>query len=285
MRDLIKEIREQDVYFFPTPDITLTNGRFGWGGPSVLGEWWAPNPPSVPPFTYYLKQRLSSGKVTVEIYDDKNNLVQSMPGTVRRGINKVFWNLKGTPPKVASGSTKLDGAGFTSPMVLPGTYTVKLVINDKTYTSKVNCVHDNNNKDLSVEDRILVYEKSMQLQKLYDQLNKTIDSISYYQKRVKSDSISFAKNKTAKVFYEDLQKVKADLMATKKTSIFADEERIREKVSTLYGIFCNIESKPNSTQLQAIDVLQQEFDAKEEFFTKTIAKHRTKIPELMNTLN
>ncbi len=284
MRNLVKEIWEQDVYFFPTPDITLTTGKYGWGGPMVSGGWNAGNPPDVPSFNYYLKQRMTSGKITIEIYDDKNELVQSMPGTVRRGINKVTWNLRGTPPKVATGSTKIDYAGFTSPIVLPGTYKVKLKINDKEYNSTVKCIHDNENKELSLEDRKIVYEKSMQLQKLYNEVNKTIDSISLFQERLKNDSVAFSKNKNAKAFYDDLQKVKWELVASKKKSIFADEERVREKVSTLYGIFSSLEAKPNSTQLEAIDALQAEYTAQENVFTKTIEKHRLKNPEILNPL-
>ena len=284
MRSLAKEIWEQDVYFFPTPDITLTTGKYGWGGPMVSGGWNAGNPPDVPSFNYYLKQRMTSGKITIEIYDDKNELIQSMPGTVRRGINKVTWNLRGTPPKVATGSTKMDFAGFTSPIVLPGTYKIKLKINDKEYNSTVKCVHDNENKELSLEDRKIVYEKSMQLQKLYNEVNKTIDSISLFQERLKKDSVAFSKNKNAKAFYDDLQKVKWELVASKKKSIFADEERVREKVSALYGIFSSLEAKPNSTQLEAIDALQIEYTAQENIFTKTIEKHRLKNPEILNPL-
>ena len=284
MRSLAKEIWEQDVYFFPTPDITLTTGKYGWGGPMVSGGWNAGNPPDVPSFNYYLKQRMTSGKITIEIYDDKNELIQSMPGTVRRGINKVTWNLRGTPPKVAAGSTKMDFAGFTSPIVLPGTYKIKLKINDKEYNSTVKCVHDNENKELSLEDRKIVYEKSMQLQKLYNEVNKTIDSISLFQERLKKDSVAFSKNKNAKAFYDDLQKVKWELVASKKKSIFADEERVREKVSALYGIFSSLEAKPNSTQLEAIDALQTEYTAQENIFTKTIEKHRLKNPEILNPL-
>lgn len=285
MRNLTKDTWDQEVYFFPTPDITLNNGKFGWGGPMVSGGWHAPNPSFTPPFTYYLKQRLTSGKINLEIYDDKNQLVQSMPGTVRRGINTVYWNLKGTPPKVASGSTKIDGAGFTAPMVLPGNYTVKMIVNDKTYTSQVKCIHDNENKDLTAEDRKTVFEKSMQLQKLYNEVNTTIDSITFYQSKLKSDTIAFAKNKNAKTFYDDLQKVKSELMATKKKSIFADEERVREKISSLYNIFCNLEAKPNSTQLQAIDVLQEEYNTQASSYSSTISKHRPKNPDILNPLN
>lgn len=280
MSNLTKEIWEQDVYLFPTPEITLNNGKYGWGGPEVSGGWGAGNPPSIPTINYYLKQRLSSGKITVEVYDDKGNLLQSMPGGIRKGINKVFWNLRGTPPKVASGSTKFDGAGFTAPMVLPGNYTVKLKVKDKEYTGTIKCVHDEENKDLSIEDRKLVYERSMQLQKLYNSVNNTIDSISYYQKSLKADTVAFKKNSNAKVFFDDLQKVKAEFMATKKTSIFADEERLREKVSKLYGTFCGMESKPNSTHLESIDDLQKEYEVQKQAFEKVISKNLPKNPDL-----
>ena len=285
MRNLTKEIWDQDVYFFQTPDITLNNGRFGWGGPEVSGGWNTQNPPDIPSFNYYLKQRLNSGKVELEIYDDKGTLVQSMPGTIRKGINKVTWNLRGTPPKVAAGSTKMDAAGFTAPMVLPGVYTAKLKVKDKVYTSTVNCIHDAANKNLSLEDRKLIYEKSMQLQELYNNVNRSIDSISFYQALLKKDTAAFEKNKNAKAFYDDLQKVKGEFMATKKTSIFADEKRVREKVSELYGNFCGMEAAVNSTQLEAIDDLQNEYKTQNDGLNKVIAKHLPKNPQLTNPLN
>ncbi len=282
MRSLTKEVWEQDVYLFQTPDITLGNGRFGWGGTDVSGGWGEGNPSSIPSINYYLKSRISTGKITVDIYDDKDKLLQSIPGSVRKGINMVDWNLRGTPPVVAEGSTKFDGAGFTAPMILPGTYTIKLKINEKEYKSTVKCLHDTANKDLSVEDRKQVYEKAMQLQTLYRNVNNTIDSISFYQKSLKADTIAFAKNKNAQIFYNDLQKVKSDFMAVTKTSIFADEERLREKISKLYGSFCGMEAKPNSTQLEAIGVLEGDFKTQKESFEKTIVKNLPKNPELKN---
>ncbi len=280
MSNLTKDILDQDVYLFPTPEITLSNGKMGWGGPEVSGGWGTGNPPETPPITYYMKQRLNSGKVVVEIYDDKGALVQSIPGSIRRGINKVYWNLRGTPPKVAAGSTKMDGAGFTAPMVMPGNYTVKLKLKDKDYTGNLKCIHDASNKDLTLEDRKLVNEKATQLLVLYNQINTTIDSISFYQKSLKADTVLFNKNKNAKAFYDDLQKTKGQFMATTKASIFADEERLREKVSTLYGTFCGMEAKPNSTQLEAISVLANEYATTESNYKKTVAKHLPKNPEL-----
>jgi hypothetical protein len=282
MSMLTDEILSKDVYLFPLPDITLTNGKFGWGGPDVIGGWSAPNPEEIPSFTYYLKQRLSTGKISVDIYNDKDSLIQSIPGSVRKGINKVSWNLKGNPPKVATGGTKIDYAGFLAPMVLPGTYTVKLGVNGKEYIGKLNCLHDKSNKDLSIDDRKLVYEKAMELQSLYNQITKMIDSILVYQEKLKADTVAYAKSKNAKAFDADLQKVKAELMATKKVSIFADEERLREKVSSLYGTFCNMEVKPNKIQLDAITALKQDFKKQDDAFSKSLAKYVSKIPWLKN---
>jgi photosystem II stability/assembly factor-like uncharacterized protein len=280
MRNLTKNIWDQEVFLFQTPDITLNNGKFGYGGPEVSGGWSAGNPDFTPTINYYLKQRLNSGKITLEIYDDKGTLLQTVPGTVRKGINKLSWNLRSTPPKVAEGSTKMDLAGFSSPMVLPGTYTLKLKVNDKDYTSTVKCVHDTENKDLSEEDAKIVYAKAMEMQTLYNNINSTIDSISYFQKNMKADTVAFAKNKNAQLFYDDLQKVKAEFMATKKTSIFADEEKLREKVSKLYGSFCSMESKPNSTHLESIEDLKKEYSIQKEAFRKVIIKDLPKNPEL-----
>ena len=280
IRNLNKDIWEKDVYVFKTPDIILNNGKLGWGGPEISGGWWADNPADHSSFDYFFKQRLNSGKVTLEIYNDKNELMQSLPGTIRRGINKVSWNLRSTPPRVAEGAKKMDGAGFTAPMVLPGTYTLKLIVNDKVYTSTFNCVHDTANKDLNLEQRKLVYEKAMVIQKLYNTINRSIDTINYYQSLLKSDSVAYAKRKHAIAFYSDLEKQKGELMGITKTSIFADEKRLREKVSELYSNFCYMESAPNQTQLEAITDLQNEYTKISADVIKVINKHLPKNPEI-----
>ena len=274
IRNLTNDIWDKDVYLFPTPDIKLNNGKFGWGGPQVSGEWSAENPPSIPSIDYYLKQRLSSDKVTVDILDDKGTLIQTIPGGIRRGINKINWNLRSTPPRIALGSTKSDYGGFVAPMVLPGTYTIKLKIKDKEYTGKVNCVHDSTNKDLTFADRKMVYDNSTRLLNLYNSVNNLIDSVSSYQSNLKKDSVAFSKNKNKKLFYNELEKVRGELMPTKKTSIFADEQRIRDRVSKLYATFCGMEAKPNTTQLEAIDVLTNEYKTQEDSFKTLLKKYK-----------
>lgn len=268
IRNLTSDITSQEVHMFQTPDMVLNNGKFGWGGPEVSGGWGSGNAPETPTIDYYLKDRVSTGKATIQILDDKGNLVQELPATIRKGINKVYWNLRGTPPKVAKGSTKMDGAGFTAPMVLPGVYTAKLKIGDKVYTTTLNCVHDNANKDLTLADRKLVFDKAMNLQKMYSRLSVVVDSITDAQTKLKSDTVAYKKSRSNQQLVADLEKIRAELMATKQTSMFADEEKVRERISELYGTFCSMEAKPNATQIQAIQDLELQLVEQENAFRK-----------------
>jgi photosystem II stability/assembly factor-like uncharacterized protein len=107
MRILTKDIVDKDVYLIPNTPIELTAGKFGDGGFPSTGGWVAPNPFSIPPIQYYLKDRITNADVKVEIYDKDNNLVQSIPGSKRKGINKVSWNLRMKPPKLPAADQKL----------------------------------------------------------------------------------------------------------------------------------------------------------------------------------
>src|SRR5690606_29972189 len=170
MRALTKEVQEKDVYLFTAQPAPLTNGRFGGGGFPANGGWNAGNPASIQPIQYYLKDRVSSGEVKIDILDAEGKLVQTLPATRRKGINKVYWNLRMTPPKTAQGGTKIDGAAFFAPMVRPGTYTAKLKVGDKEYTTPIVMQHDTSNHAFTLADRELQYKTAMELYRLHEQL-------------------------------------------------------------------------------------------------------------------
>ena len=151
---------------------------------------------------------------------------------------------------------------------------------DKEYTGKVRCVHDSSNKNLNPEQRQLVYTKAMELQELYKDVNKLIEKVNEIQEILTADSVAYRKKKNAIAFHDDLQKLKGELMGIKKTSIFADEKRLREKVSELYSNFCYTEAAPNKTQLESIDDLKKEYGQQREALKKVIDKHLPKNPDV-----
>jgi photosystem II stability/assembly factor-like uncharacterized protein len=261
MRILTKDIVDKDVYLVPNKPIELTAGKFGDGGFPSTGGWVAPNPFSIPPIQYYLKDRVTNADVKVEIYDKDNNLVQSIPGSKRKGINKVSWNLRMKPPKVAGGGTKIDFGGFVAPMVLPGDYTVKLKVGDKEYTQTIKVIHDEKNKELSITDRQQQYKTATQLYKMHEDLAATVDDINEKQKLIKDNLDKVKDSATKKLMIEfnaKLEEQRSQLLATKQKSVFADEQRLREKITDVYSAVASQEAPPSNLQIQRAETLQKE---------------------------
>lgn len=267
IRNLKKETAEKEVVLFPNAPITLTMGQFGDGGFPSTGGWVAGNPPSIPPIKYYLKDRVNSGEVKVEIFDAAGKLVQSIPGSKRKGVNMVMWNLSLKPPKIASGGTKIDFAGFLAPMVLPGDYTIKLKVGDSTFTSKVKLVHDPLDKNFTMDDRKKQFKASMDLYQLHERLALVVDSINDRQKLIKDNltKVTDSSLKKSMVAYnEELEKLRSELLATKQKSAFADEKKLREDITEVYAGVTGQEAAPSNLQLQRTVTLQAEVKKKEE---------------------
>ncbi|HPH31463.1 MAG TPA: hypothetical protein PLB49_06420, partial [Chitinophagaceae bacterium] len=267
IRNLKKEAVEKDVVLFPNAPITLTMGQFGDGGFPSTGGWLAGNPPSIPPIKYYLKDRVNSGEVKVEIFDAAGKLVQSIPGSKRKGVNMVMWNLSMKPPKIASGGAKIDFAGFLAPMVLPGEYTIKLKVADSVYTSKVKLVHDPLDKNFTLEDRKKQHKAAMDLYQLHERLAQVVDSINDRQKLIK-DNLTKVTDSTLKrsmvAYNEELEKLRSELLSTKQKSVFADEKKLREDITEVYAGVTGQEAAPSNLQLQRTVTLQNEVKKKED---------------------
>ncbi len=284
MRSLTKNIIDKDVSIFDNKPIVLTNGAFGGGGHVSPGGWDASNPESIPPIQYYLKDKLNSSDVTVNIYDADNKLVQTFPGTKRKGINKIYWNLRMTPPKTATGGTKMDYGGFVAPMVLPGTYTMKLKVGDKEYSSPLTLIHNDADKNFTIDDRKMQFKTAMELYHLHEELATLVDSINSKQKILKEQLLVVNDNK-AKTFLtgynSQLETLRAELLSTKQTSVFAEEERLREKITNVYAAVCTQEAAPSNSQIANITFLQKEVKSAEQKNKSINEKNALKAKELL----
>jgi photosystem II stability/assembly factor-like uncharacterized protein len=285
MRFLDKKIAEEEVHIFNNKPVYLTMGNFGGGGFPSTGGWVAANPASIPPIQYYLKDRVSTGDVKVEIYDKEGKLVQSIPGSKRKGLNKVYWNLRMKPPKVASGGAKIDQSGFIAPMVMPGDYTVKLKVGDKDYTSSLKLLHDEKNKTFTPEDRKVQFKTAMELYQLHEKLASVVDDINAKQKLLKENMTNMqdsTKNKLMEEYYNKLETLRAECLATKQKSIFADEERLREKIADLYVNVAGQEAAPSNLQVQGVSLLKEEVKKKEQQNTTINNQYYDRVKDYLN---
>ena len=251
-----QEVLNSDLYLFETKPMVLTMGEFGQNAFPVLS---APNSSSLPSIQYYMKERLSSGEIKVDIYDSAGKFVQSVPATKRKGINRIYWNMRMKPPKTAAGGTKMDYGSMIAPQVLPGTYTLKMKVADKEYNQAIQIVTDPKSA-YTLADRKLSYSTAMELYAMHEQLAKNVADISAKQKMLKDnmDKVKDAKvKKQMQEYYDKLELLRAELIPTKATSIFADEDRLRENITQVYSSICNTEAAPSNLQLDRVKGLQQ----------------------------
>lgn len=262
MRHLSQDIIEKPVYLFPSNPIVLTSGKYGDGGFPGTGAWNGGNPASVQPIEYYLKDRINNEEMKIEVYDESGKLIKTVPATKRKGINKVYWDLRMSAPKVAGGGSKADFSSLVAPMALPGNYTLKLKLGNAEYTQAIQLVHDSTNKHFSLKDRQVQYTTAMELYQLHESLAGTVDDITGNQK-ILTDNIGKVKGARAKKLLEEyngkLEELRGSLLATKQKSIFADEQRLRERISDVYIAVCTQEAPPSNLQLQRVAVLKQEW--------------------------
>lgn len=268
MRNMTKEVAAKDVVIFDSKPVNLTMGKYYIGSGSGDG-YIGGNPSQQASVQYYFKDRVSSGEVKVDIYDKEGKLIQTIPGSKRRGINIVSWNMRGTPPKVASGGVKIDYGGFIAPMVLPGEYTVKLKVGDKLYENKMVMQRDPAS-DMSIADMEDQYTTAMQLYNMHERLGKLVDSISTKQK-VLQDNLTKLKNakvkKLVQEYYDKLEDLRSKLLATKQKSIFVDEKKLREDITEVYAAVCTQETRPSNLQKERAGVLLQQLGDAEKMNT------------------
>ncbi len=129
IRRLSSELLEKNAALLPTRPAVASSGHYGNAFPNT-DSYAGQNAPEIATIQYYLKDRMNTGDVTVEVLDANGKVIASMPGTKRKGINFVRWDMRLAPPKAAKG-VLVQGefgvyAGFIGQLALPGTYTVRL---------------------------------------------------------------------------------------------------------------------------------------------------------------
>jgi len=258
----------------------VSNGHYGESWPDV--GYVGPNGDEQAEITYYLKQRVNSGNVKVEIYDDKGNFLVDIPGTKRKGINVVDWNMRVKPPRVAQGGSKADWTSTVGPMVLEGKYKVKVVIGNESAEGVLSLVKDTLTP-ISEKDRKENYDAVMRAFQMQDTLATLMDSVIAEEKRVK-DLRDLSP--VIKEYYDSLESVRATLVPVKegRTVIFVDEQKIRDKVSDIYAGVNFYEGQPTTSQEEGLTKLQQDIKNNEKKLEERKQTFRPRIREILQGL-
>ncbi|HEX5706617.1 MAG TPA: hypothetical protein VFX96_04945 [Pyrinomonadaceae bacterium] len=177
------EVLRSDLHLFdmrPAVRHTTRFTRYGIGDKVFTGA----NPPYGALISYYLKTKPADNvKPKIQILDAKGKLVAELENIAKeRGINRVNWNLRYGGPQVRRPPTDEEvqfTGGPRGPQVLPGTYTVRLVVGTQTQERKVEVRLD---PTISVANQDLqtMHDMSLRLRDLQSATNtalRALDSI------------------------------------------------------------------------------------------------------------
>lgn len=228
-------------------------------------EFYAANPEESATITYYLKKRHIFGELKVEVYDHEGKLVSTLPAGKRRGINRVSWPMRLSPPKLPPANSLVIGSSFAmfGPRVPPGTYTAKLVAGDKSYTGQVELVPDPRATH-SDADRALQHETAMTLYGMLGRLTYVADTVKSLEDSARQRAEKLPKGDDLRrqlgAFAETLEGFRATLVATSEGGWLSGEEQLREKMAKVYGSVNGFDGRPTKSQIDHAKVLSGQLE-------------------------
>lgn len=232
------------------------NGGWAEGDAAYAGE----NPQNGAVITYYQKARHVIGRMKLEILDDQGKVVETLPASKRRGLNRVYWSMRTKPPMVPPAASLAFNA-TQGQRVMPGNYTVRLTKADQVTTVPLTIGLDRR-ATYTIADRKAQYAAAERVKALFGRMTRTVMEINYArqmaaQMMAKPDATEEAKA-GAKAFSDQADALRKQLVATKEGGAITGEERLREQMDTAYGLVTTTEAAPTNYALARVDALEKE---------------------------
>jgi photosystem II stability/assembly factor-like uncharacterized protein len=282
LRQLTPELLAQDATFVsarPVQQRIEANGGWVNGAAAFVGD----NPAAGAVITYYQRSRHLFGKLKIEVLDASGHVLDELPASSRRGLNRVVWTMHLPPPHVPP-AVQLAIAGAQGPRVLPGTYTIRMQNNGKTYDTKITLGLDQRVK-WSLADRRAQFEAAMKVYTLFNDESALFAQIIGLRAQVAAAGKGRAAGdplaRKLADFDHGLDAVRKQIVATTEGGAITGEERLREHTDQLYGALTSWDGPPSSYQLDNIAGLRSQLDDISAQFSKLTAKE---LPALNSAL-
>jgi photosystem II stability/assembly factor-like uncharacterized protein len=268
---------EEDLVFLPSKPY-LISSMAGTQTSNGDDEFVGSNSKNVAYINYYLKKRHIFGDMYIEIYDSEGNKITRLPAGNRKGINRSTWNPREKPPKVPVSNTLASGA-FFGPSYMPGEYTVKVVKGEDVFETKIEIAfdpklaHSEADKELQLKTLRKAYQMLEDLAFVDAKISGVIEDIDVIKT---NESIKSSTTKQLDKYAEELKSVRKQLVATK-TGGITGEERLREKITGVYGAVMRYYGKPTQSQIDRLEVIDRELSAKSAEADELLGKSLDKI--------
>ena len=273
LRQLTPEVLASDVTVLEARPtwLRIPEQEQAWNGD---GDYVGENPPDAAAIYFWRGKRRLMGESRIEIDDASGKKIATVPGSNRKGINRVMWSPRLKAPRTASGTGIAVGALF-GPTAPVGTYTVKVIDGEKTYAGKLVLAADpllpHSREEIDARQDAL-----MRLYRMQEDLAFLSDSVS----AVRDQAAARAGNAGKSALGRRLGDLSHRLDALSKTlatshppleGMPADADRqLREWITDLFGAINGFGGKPSAGQLAQIPVLDGRLETARRDYEKII---------------
>ncbi|HEY6248566.1 MAG TPA: glycosyl hydrolase [Candidatus Angelobacter sp.] len=280
-----------------TPDVLDADAAFLEARPSIIpipaseqrfdgdADFTGRSPGESAAIVYYQQKRHIIGDLKFEIYNQKGDLISTISGNKRKGLNRLEWPMRLSPPKVPAGASVVQNQyAFFGPHVPTGNYTVKLIKGSQTYTSKLVLVPDPRSH-YSQPDRDLQQQTVLRLYKELEHLTYVADAVvdarDQARKRLAQISSGDPAVSSLQRLADSMEALRSRLVAVKEGGAITGEEKLREKIGDLYGSINEYDGRPTQSQLDGVQTVLALLNQAEADFQKILA---TELPAINTTL-
>jgi hypothetical protein len=232
------------------------NGGWSEGDATYFGD----NPPNGAVITYYQKARHVIGRMKLEVLDSTGKLVDEIPTSKRRGLNRITWAMLTKPPIVPPAAS-LAGSSTTGERILPGNYTVRLTSAGQVSTVPLTITLDKR-ATFTLADRQAQYAAAERLKAMFLRMSKVVGQINGLRAKagqIAQDPSAPADVKaSAAALTAKADALRKEIVATTEGGAITGEERLREHTDEIYGAINSVEDRPTAYQLARIDALDRE---------------------------
>ncbi len=244
-----------------------------------------PSAPGGAVISYYQRTRHLFGPIRIEILDAAGEVVDIIPASKRRGINRVTWSMRVPPPRVPKGAQAAFNAS-QGPRVLPGIYTVRLTKGDRVYEAPL-VIGLDRRADYTVEDRKVQFEAVMRVHALFGDMSALMDRITGTAGMAGRLAGQLPEHdqlrRDLEAYVAATESIRKRIVATTEGGAITGEVRLREHADELYGALMGYEGRPGDYLLQRIDVLRADYAAIDADFAKLMADRLPRINRVLET--
>jgi photosystem II stability/assembly factor-like uncharacterized protein len=231
---------------------------YGMGNKAYAG----PNPPYGALISYYLKDKLDEkAALSLEVLDSAGKVIRKLDGLKRdAGVNRVAWDLRSEGPAARRPPTPQEmefaGGGPRGPLVLPGTYTVRLTVDGEKSEKPVEVRMDGAIKT-PPSDLAALRDLSLKVQEMVDGANRALKKMDGLREQLganekfANERLPSKKAEVAKLvagYQKELDAVALELGMKPGGSRLEEAPKLAEDLSGLLQGLSNLHAAPTQAQ-------------------------------------